>query len=486
MNAPQPNQSAAPAQAPAWRGWAFFLAVGVGTFLLGLLAASILQRREEAKARPPLREIAAWESDNARWGENFPRQYDAYRRMKRTDVQTRYGGPFPRDLLEETPANVVLFAGYGFSLDYKQARGHIYSVDDVKETGRVNDKTPATCLTCKSPDVPRLMAELGGGDVMAGAAPFYAKSFRELEAQVTHPIGCLDCHEPNTMRLRVSRPALREAFRERGVDVDQVSHQEMRSLVCAQCHVEYYFRGEGKHLVFPWKKGFTADEMEQYYDEIEEGGFSDWKHAVSGAPMIKMQHPDYEVYATGVHAYRNVSCADCHMPYRSEGGVKYTDHHVQSPLLNIANSCAVCHRWGEDEIRARVESIQDRVRAGRDWAERAVAQAHFDVAAAAQAGAGDEELKEVRRLVRRAQLRWDYVAAANGMGFHSPQLSTQTLAAAVDLAGQCRVECARILARHGVTDPVQYPDYGAKEKAQALNKAFLDKKPPALVRRAGE
>ena len=171
------------------------------------------------------------------------------------------------------------------------------------------------------------------------------------------------------------------------------------------------------------------------------------------------------------------------MPYRTEGGVKLTDHHVQSPLLDIANSCAVCHRWGEDEIRSRVEAIQDKVREGRTRAEAMIARAHFDIAAAVQAGATDDELKDVRSLVRRAQLRWDYVAANNGMGFHSPQLCQQTLAAGIDLAGQCRIECARILARHGVTEPVQYPDYSTKEKARGLNRAFIDGSPPELIGR---
>ncbi len=472
-----------PTAASAWRGWAFFLLFAAGTFLLGLLAASVLERRQEARPRPPLKEIDAWEADSAVWGETFPRQYDAYLRMKQDEARTKYGGPFPRDYLDETPANVILFAGYGFAREYRQARGHVYAVEDVTQTERVGEKTPATCWTCKSPDVPRRMAEYGGGGtgidaVMAGAARFYSSSFNDLQAQITHPIGCLDCHEPNTMRLRITRPALREALARRGRDIEAVSHQEMRSLVCAQCHVEYYFKVEGDYLTFPWDEGMTPDAMEQYYDEAE---FADWTHAVSKAPMVKMQHPDYEVYSTGVHAYRNVACADCHMPFRSEGGVKFTDHHIQSPLLDINNSCAVCHRWSEDELRARVQGIQDKVREGRDRAERAIVQAHFDIAAAAQAGARDEELTEVRGLVRAAQLRWDYVAAQNGMGFHSPQLCTQTLGAAIDLAGQCRVECTRILARHGVTDPVAYPEYDSKEKAQALNRAFIDGSPPSLL-----
>lgn len=161
--------------------------------------------------------------------------------------------------------------------------------------------------------------------------------------------------------------------------------------------------------------------------------------------------------------------------------MKFTDHYIQSPLLNIANSCAVCHRWGEKEIEQRVVAIQRKVRQGRDWAERALVEAYFDIAAAAQAGGTDAELAEARRLVRRAQMRWDFAAAQNGMGFHAPQESMRVLQAAVDLAGRARLEATRILARHGVTEPVQYPDWSTKPKAQAILAAFQEGKPPRLV-----
>jgi nitrite reductase (cytochrome c-552) len=456
---------------PAWRGWALMCAAAVATFLLGLLAASILQRREEARQKLPLREIAQWETDSSRWGENYPREYEAYLEMSDDTTRTKYGGGVPRDYLAETPANVILFAGYSFAKEYRQARGHVYAIEDVTTTKRVNEKTAATCWTCKSPDVPRLMAQLG-------PEKFYAARFDDFRGEITHPIGCLDCHEPNTMRLRITRPALREAFARQGRDIDKATHQEMRTLVCAQCHVEYYFRGQGNYLTFPWDKGTTPEEMERYYNEAD---FADWTHAISGARMIKIQHPDYEIYKTGIHAYRDIACADCHMPYRTEGGVKFTDHHVQSPLLSVSNSCAVCHRWSEREIIARVESMQDRVREGRDRAERMIAEAHFDVAAARESGADDAELADPRKLIRSAQLRWDYVAANNGMGFHSPLECERILAAAIDLAGQCRVECARILARHGVTKPVNYPDFGDKQKAQALIEQFNSGRPPKLL-----
>ena len=469
---------------PVWRGIALALAAMAVTFALGMLGASILERREEARRQPPLQKIADMEMDAAKWGENYPREYDSYKRMEDSspETKTKYGGATQRDYLEETPANVVLFAGYAFAKEYRQARGHVHTVEDVTHTARMQvvDKDgnhqldpakPATCWTCKSPDVPRLMAQMG-------VKEFYASKFVQLKDQIKHPIGCYDCHEPNTMKLHITRPALREAFQRQGRDIDQASHQEMRSLVCAQCHVEYYFKSEGNYLTFPWDKGTTPEQMEEYYDGID---FADWTHAVSKTRMIKMQHPDYEVYRTGIHAYRNVACADCHMPYRTEGGVKFTDHHLQSPLLNIASSCAVCHRWSEQEIRLRVEGIQDKVREGRGRAESALSLAHFDVAAAMQAGAGDDELAGVRTLIRHGQLRWDYVAANNGMGFHAPQECLRILAGAVDLAGQARLECGRILARHGVLQPVTYPDVTTKKKAQELLKQFLDGKPPKLL-----
>ncbi|MCU0915864.1 MAG: ammonia-forming cytochrome c nitrite reductase subunit c552 [Planctomycetes bacterium] len=438
--------------------------------LLGLLGISILERRWETQ-RPPVvvRPLQQWEPNNAVWGEDYPREYESYLRTRITDTRTKYGGSYPRDYLDIDPQEVILFAGYGFSKDYLQARGHYFAVQDVTKTARlIRPFNAATCWTCKSTDVPRLMDQMG-------VKEFYAANFHDLTKEVTHPIGCQDCHDPQTLKLRITRPALQEAFVAMGRNINEATHQEMRSLVCAQCHVEYYFRTDAKaglknYLVFPWAKGTALEEILAYYDALE---YSDYVHAISGTPIVKMQHPDYELYLTGIHSYRNVSCADCHMPYRTEGGVKYTDHHVQSPLLNIANSCAVCHRWGEDEIRTRVEGIQTKVETARLAAEEALVRAHFDLAATLQAGASAQDLTEARRLVRRGQIRWDFIASNNGMGFHSPQESMRLLGEAANLAQQARVEAARLLAKRGITDPPKYPDISTRQKASEVAQAFV-------------
>jgi nitrite reductase (cytochrome c-552) len=457
------------ASLPLWAGIAMVVLLAVIVVLLGLLAVSIMERRWEAQ-RPVLvaQALNEWEPDNAVWGRDYPREYESYLRTRITDTKTKYGGSYPRDYLEGDPRQVILFAGYGFSKAYRQARGHYYAIEDVTGTARLKKPfNPGTCWTCKSTDVPRLMSRMG-------IKEFYAANFHDLKAEVTHPIGCQDCHDPQTLRLRITRPALKEAFEAMGRDISQATHQEMRSLVCAQCHAEYYFWTDEKagltnYLVFPWRKGTTLEDILSYYDELD---FSDYVHPISGTPIIKAQHPDYELYLTGVHSYRNVSCADCHMPYRTEGGVKYTDHHVQSPLLNIANSCAVCHRWSEEEIRVRVESIQAKVEKAKIAAEEALVYAHFDIAATAQAGASAEDLREARTLLRRAQFRWDFISANNGMGFHSPQEAMRLLGEAANMAQQVRVQAARVLAKKGISEPPSYPDVSTRQRAWEVAEAF--------------
>jgi nitrite reductase (cytochrome c-552) len=488
-----------PKRLPGWAGGVIVLLVAALVAVLGLLATSILERRWEAQ-QPILisQTIGQFESDNSVWGADYPREYDAYKKMAIDDTKTMYGGGFPRDYLDGDPRQVILFAGYGFSKDYLQARGHIYAVKDIKASGRTPDDPevpyPATCWTCKSPDVPRMMGKFGKEAkpeetnpiklIALGATKFYASDWHDLKKDIKHPIGCLDCHDPKTMKLRITRPALREGLAAMGKDIDKASHQEMRSLVCAQCHVEYYFKtdpaaGKKNYLTFPWAKGTSVEAMIEYYDAA---GVKDFFHPISKVEVIKCQHPDWEMYSTGVHAYRKVSCADCHMPYRSEGGMKFTDHHVQSPLLNIATSCSRCHSaWSEAELKTRAETIQTKVADARIKAEDAIVAAHFDVAAAMEAKATDAELAPARKMIRHAQFRWDYVAANNGMGFHSPQESMRILVDAVNNAQTARIYLARLIATKGVTVPPKYPDISTRKKAMDTVKSFEDGTPPKFL-----
>lgn len=456
-----------------WLGWLLFLVTVVVVFFIGLLASSIMERRAEAVfAYTPQVEHSQWEPRNEIWGKNFPRQYERALATSDTSFHSKYNGNAFVDMLEEDPRMVVLWAGYGFSKEYNQGRGHYYAIKDIREilrTGAPIDgkesPMPNTCWTCKSPDVPRVMNEVG-------VAEFYKGSWETRGHQIVNPIGCADCHDADNMNLRITRPALVEAFERQGRDIEEATHQEMRMLVCAQCHVEYYFKGDGKYLTFPWDKGQTVEDMEAYYDEYQ---FADWTHAISKAPMLKAQHPDYEIFMTGIHGQRGLACADCHMPYRNEGGQKFTDHKIVSPLANVSSTCQVCHREETEELVKNVYERQDKIKSSRDQLETLLVQAHVEAGKAWELGATDQEMTAPLDDIRKAQWRWDFVAASHGASFHSPIESARILADGINMAQEARLKLARILAAKGFNEQVPYPDIETKAKAQEYVGLDMDK-----------
>lgn len=450
-----------------WIYWAVFLCTMVVVFFLGLLASSITERRaEKENVVKPQVKITNFEPRNELWGENYPRQYNSYMQTADTCFKSKYNGSADVDVLEEYPNLVLLWAGYSFAKDYKQPKGHFYAVSDVHNTLRTggpkdeNDgPQPSTCWTCKSPDVPRLMNGIG-------IKEFYSKQWASFVSEVVNPIGCADCHEPETMNLRITRPALIEAFERQGKDIKKVSLQEMRSLVCAQCHVEYYFDksdGLSNYLKFPWDKGLAVEQMEEYYDSYQ---FADWTHALSKAPMLKAQHPDYEMFTTGVHYSRGIACADCHMPYKTEGGQKFTNHKIQSPLNNVENSCQVCHREETEKLIADVYSRQDKIVKNRNLLEELLVRSHVEAKVAWDKGATDLQMKEILQNIRKAQWRWDFTAAGHGNSFHSPVETSRIIASGIAKAQEARVMLARLLSQLGVTSEIPYPDITTKVKAQ--------------------
>jgi nitrite reductase (cytochrome c-552) len=462
----------------AWiLGLVVFCGVAAGTVILGLVAFVVSEKRAETASvfNNKKVEITGIEARNSVWGLNYPREYDTWAKTADMGFRSRHLGSAPQDTLSDRPALAVFWAGYAFARDYKAPRGHFYAIDDVRATlrtgnpgvGDAKDLQPATCWSCKSPDVPRMMQEVG-------IEEFYASSWSSMGEQIVNPIGCADCHDPATMELRISRPALIEVFARAGKDVTKASEQEMRSLVCAQCHVEYYFRGDGKYLTLPWDQGdfgagpaeltaVTAEQIESYYDEA---GYQDFVNPVSGTPIIKAQHPDWELYRLGPHGRRNVSCADCHMPYMSEGGIKYSDHQLRSPLANVSATCGTCHRDSEADLMAFVYERQDRVIEIRDRLEAELFRAHVMAKAAMEAGADDSQMMEPRKFIRAAQWRWDYVVASHGASFHAPLESARILSHGLDKAYQAQLKLQGLLDAMGVP-PVELPDISTLDKAQA-------------------
>ncbi|MDR1309990.1 MAG: ammonia-forming cytochrome c nitrite reductase [Deltaproteobacteria bacterium] len=457
-------------------GLAISVGVALGVVVLAFIAASVTTRRAEVASIYNNRkvEITGIEARNRIWGENYPREYETWAKTADMGFKSKHLGNAVQDVLDERPDMVILWAGYAFARDYKAPRGHFYTIEDMRETLRTaspgidgtGDLQTGSCWTCKSPDVPRMMAEMG-------PAEFYKAPWSSLGSQIVNPIGCADCHDPVTMDLAISRPALREAFQRLGRDVDQAPIQEMRSLVCAQCHVEYYFQGDGKYVTFPWDKGFSLEDMEAYYDEMD---YADWTHSLSKTKMIKAQHPDWELFLVGPHGQKGLSCADCHMPYVSEGGVKFSDHHLVSPLQNVAGSCQVCHRDSEADLKRFVYDRQDKLLETRNRLEPELAKAHVLTKMAIDAGATDGELEPVRKLLRQAQWRWDFGVASHGAPFHAPVETQRILSHGLDKALQAQLALKDVFRAHGLEN-AEMPDLSTKEKAQL----FIGLDPDKLV-----
>jgi len=480
-----------PAPGPRPRTLALTLILtAAATFAVVALLVSIFGRKQEART-PFVRVVEVDEAttDPEPWGANWPRQHDEYLRTV-DSTHTRYGGSsaMPAQLLDEEPWLRRLYAGYAFALDYREARGHAYMLSDQLTTERVTERQqPGACLHCHSSVAPtyrRVGLEQMGlpADEEALAEGFqwdavqrgfealstvpYHEAFEELartpdgvEGEPSaHPVSCVDCHDPESMRVRVTRPGFvrgvqalaagdastphlpsierwRDGPRTRPYDPNRdASRQEMRTFTCAQCHVEYYC-GPKETLFFPWNEGLRVEQIEGVYDEhtFPDGSpFSDWTHGETGAKVYKAQHPEFELWSQGIHARSGVSCADCHMPYQREGAMKVSSHWVRSPLLNINNACQTCHNVPEQELLARVHTIQDRTKALIDRAADAMTDMLDAVRDAKAAGATEEQLAELYELQKSAMWRLDFISSENSMGFHADQEAARVLAESID------------------------------------------------------
>lgn len=466
------------------RGWttlgviAAIAIVAVATAAVTALLVNIFERKSEAR-QPYVRLVEVTEdtTDPAQWGINWPRQYDSYKRTALA-TRTRFGGhggseALPEEKIERDPWLKRMFLGYAFSIDYRDRRGHAYMLQDQESTQRLTKPQSGSCLHCHGSVMP-LYRKLGNGDAMAGFMETYKWSYEDLNAELHnmgngHPVSCVDCHDPDTMALRVTRPGFingiqilaagdapvphlpsvqqwREGDRSKPYDPNlDGTRTEMRSYVCGQCHVEYYCSSE-MPLTFPWGEGLTAANVESFWDNtsFSDGRrFFDYKHKETGAAILKAQHPEFELWSQGIHARSGVACTDCHMPYQRDGASKTSDHWVRSPLLNISRACQTCHRESEQEMADRVDQIQQR---NFDLLQRGgqALMGLLDAVVAAKAeGATDEQLAEALELQRKAQWRLDFIAAENSMGFHAPQEAAMVLGEAADYARQGEISAMR-------------------------------------------
>ena len=521
--------------------FALFAVVMLATVGVAALLVTIFEHKQESRA-PFVRlvEVNELTTDPVPWGTNWPNEFDSYCRTV-DDSETQFGGSnaMPASKLESHPWLRRLYAGYAFSIDYREARGHAYMLFDQEVTERVTKKPQSgACLHChasmiptyrrlgleadgKKPTDQELAADFNWPAVLKGfraaSGMDYHAAYAELlktpdgtpgvrntlfpgglaakpaaekrDAESTkksdaepsqdphlgeaHPVGCIDCHDPRTMKLRVTRPGFvvgiaalaasddpvphlpsiqrwREGDRKQAYDPNvDANRQEMRTFVCAQCHVEYYCASK-ETLFYPWNKGLKVEQIEQTYDEhkFPDGTpFFDFVHGETGAKVYKAQHPEFELWSQGVHARSGVSCADCHMPYERQGAMKVSSHWVRSPLLNINRSCQTCHNVPEGELRDKVKTIQTRTEKLIERAAAAMTDMLDAINQAKAAGATEEQLAPVLDLQRKAAWRLDFVSSENSSGFHASQEAARILAESIDFSRQAEVKAARLKAK---------------------------------------
>ena len=390
-------------------------------------------------AQTTIQPISADDYENSdAWGANYPAQYETW---KATAESTEQPSRF-----EDMPYLKNMYAGIGYAFEFGHPRGHAHMLEDIRKVDpRRWQGHQAACWTCKSTQIPGLVEKYGDD--------FFKMSWEEIGEQIDQTVGCYNCHDPETMDLRVSQPPLIEAFKRQGIDVNNASRQEMRTLVCAQCHVSYYFPTDTNKTTFPWDEGLDVASQLKYYDKIN---FTEFVQDGTGTPMVKARHQEYEYFKGSVHESAGVSCADCHMPYMKEGNQKISTHKVGSPLDTINQSCMTCHREGESWLRSQVDNIQTTWKAQCD---RAGEVSDRTIAILTEANntpnIDKEKLKEAQRLHRYGQYYLDCVMITNGNGFHNPQRSLADLSTGMNYLNEASTVANRaILAADG-----KLPDY---------------------------
>jgi nitrite reductase (cytochrome c-552) len=411
------------------------------------------------------------EYDPEKWGKAYPMHYDLWKKTAEpTPVgKSKYRKGFDADRitydkLSEFPYLALLFHGWGFGVEYNEARGHAFMLKDQLEIDPSRIGAGGVCLTCKTPYAPKFEKEMG--------VNYYKDPWKDVHAEIPEKhrelgVACIDCHDNKDMALKISRDfTLTKALKEMGVEPEKLTRQEMRSIVCAQCHVTYnVIKDENMKSVgiyFPWQGSKWGDiTVENVIKQIRgDKSVGEWKHKVTGYKMAFMRHPEFELFSKdSVHWKAGASCADCHMPYTKVGSYKVSNHRVTSPLKEDMKACIQCHSEDPEWLREQVVTIQDRtvslmLRAG--YATATVAKLIEKVHEVQVAGRPvDQGLYDrARDYYEEAFYRSLYVGAENSAGFHNPTEAMRILGDSIAFATKAEALLRQALAKVGVDVPI--------------------------------
>jgi nitrite reductase (cytochrome c-552) len=382
---------------------------------LVILAAVLLFAWSQHQQRQQLADIL----DPLDWATLYPLHVASFMQGAGDRADANY------DRLAANPFRKRAWAGNAFALEHNAPRSHYYAQIDQQQSRRTLERNqPAACIHCHAAEAPGLVERYGWQGLNA-------MTYNDIREHLHHGSSCVDCHQPDTMALQITRPALTTALKQQGIDVNLASRREMRDYVCAQCHVEYYIDTAGNNLVLPLASGLVLEKIEQHF---EEAGFSDWTHEQTGAALIKIQHPNFELHSQSVHAAEKTTCVDCHMPTIQAGGMMIRDHAMVSPMNQVQQACMGCHRGTPERITERTQRIQQNTEALLSSTEAALSELMDSIESARNAGASDSDLQQARMAHRGAQLRWDFIDADASKGFHAPHEATRILIDAIDIA----------------------------------------------------
>ncbi|WP_373498539.1 ammonia-forming cytochrome c nitrite reductase subunit c552 [Desulfococcus sp.] len=412
------------------------------------------------------------EVDPAVWGKAFPEEYELWKKTEESvgTRRSRYktgmdSGAVSVDKLSQFPYMALLFNGWGFGVEYNEPRGHAFMVRDQLEIDASRLKAGGVCLSCKTPYAPKLQREAG--------EDYYKLSFKEVLGKIPEPhrelgVACIDCHDNKDMGLKISRGfTLVEAMKNIGKDPATLTRQEMRSAVCAQCHVTYNIpkNAEGKSvgLYFPWHNStFGSISIEDIILRIrQDPSVKEWTQSVTGFKMAFIRHPEYEFWTKGsTHFKAGASCADCHMPYTVAGIHKISDHRIMSPVQAGMKSCKQCHAESAEWLQDRVFSIQDQVISImiRSGYQTATVAKLFEIVhkARAEGKVIDPQLYEkAKEFYEEAFYRSLFIGAENSIGFHNPTEGLRILGDSLAFGTRAEAYLRQGLAKAGVDVPLK-------------------------------
>ncbi|MHB1421189.1 MAG: ammonia-forming cytochrome c nitrite reductase subunit c552, partial [Bacillota bacterium] len=399
--------------------------------------------------------------DPASWAEKYPAQYKTYlKNSEGGSNHSKYRGSDNFDRNSAWPFQWVLYDGWGMGKQYTESRGHTVALVDQLQIDQSRKKAGGVCLTCKTPMAPQLKKEMGVDyfrlpyDEVYGNIP---KEYNQLG------VSCIDCHDPKTNELRISRWTLQDALNKLANRPSKFDKNQMANLSCGQCHVTYSIPKDNEKksigLVFPWSQakwdGITIEDIEK---QIKQEGLYEWTNAVTGVKLGHIRHPEYEFYTNGSPHYKmGLTCSTCHMPKVEVDGQKIPSHQWTSPFKQGLKACGSCHTESPEKLKEKVLGIQDATNELFTEAGFAAAQAAKAIEMANKTGGIDEKLlNEAKEAFEKAYYRIVFIGAENSMGFHNPPEAKRVLNDGLTFARAAEASAREALVKAGANPPKSF------------------------------